>query len=303
MMKRLVTSAAFAGMPLYWRRRAMRAYWRTECLTGRADRFGLRPVFRSVLRLPDEDAARVDREIAYHDLIGAAEWASLLRRSKSQIHRDTDRTTIRDRGLLERLARSRQPVILAPLHMGCFALPFARIMHDHFIDRSMLILRAREDLPQETAAMRRISEIGIDMRFLNVRDKQNYVDAVRFARAGAVIVSFVDLPASYGGPAPVKLFGRDARLAMGIGSLARLTEATVVPLAVRSSMAGDIVDFGRPFQSLESGPDEKARVADLVRRHIETSVLAHPEQWHMWSRFDEFLAPPGPGAASDRLSA
>lgn len=301
-MERILTSAAFARMPLYWRRRVLRTYWRTECISGRADRFGLAPVFRSVLRMPAGEAVRLDREIAYHDLIGAVEWASLLHRSRAEIYRDTDRTTIRDRAMLDRLARSRQPIILAPLHMGCFALPFARIMHDYFRDRSMLILRAREDLPQETTAMRRISEIGIDMRFLNVREKQNYVDAVKFARAGAVIVSFIDLPASYGGPASVKLFGYDARLAMGIGSLARLIEGTIVPLSVQSSMAGDVVEIGRPFQSLESGPDEKARVADLVRRHIETSVLAHPEQWHMWSRFAEFLDP-GPGGAAPRISA
>lgn len=302
MMKRVVTSAAFATLPLYWRRRVVRTVWRTQCLTGRAARFGLAPLFRSVLRMPWTEAMRLDREVAYQDMIAAAEWATLLRRSRAAILRDTDRTVIRGRAVLEQLARTHQPIILAPLHMGCFAMPFARIMHDIFIDRSMLILRTRDDLPEDTAAMRRIAEIGIDMRFLNVREKQNYVDAVKFARAGAVIVNFVDLPASYGGPAPVELFGLPARLAMGIGSLARLTEATIVPVAVHSSMAGDVVEVGRPFQSLETGSDEKARVADLVRRHIETSVLAHPEQWHMWTRFGEFLDP-RPAGAPERVPA
>lgn len=302
MMKRIVTSPVFAAMPLDWRRRALRAYWRTECVTGRASRFGLMPTFRSVLRLSRAEAARLDREVAYHDLVSAAEWATLLRRSRSALHRDAARIAIRDGAVLERLARSRQPIILAPLHMGCFALPFAKIMRDFFVDRSMLILRAREDRPEDTAAMRRISEIGVEMRFLNVRDKKAFADAVKFARDGAVIVNFVDLPASYGGPAAVRLFGRPAQLAMGIGSLARLTEATVVPLAVHSAMRGDVVQLGRPFQSLESGPEEKARVGDLVRRHIETNVLAHPEQWQMWSRFAEFLDP-GPAGAPGGLPA
>ncbi|WFT77435.1 hypothetical protein QA634_19055 [Methylobacterium sp. CB376] len=148
--------------------------------------------------------------------------------------------------------------------------------------------------------MRRISEIGTDMRFLNVRDKQDYIDAVRFARAGAVIVSFVDLPASYGGPVDTTLFGRPARLAMGLDALARLTEATVVPLAVRSRLDGDVVAPGRPFEVAESGPEAKARVTDLVRRHIEASVLAAPEQWFMWQRLGEFLA--APEAAQERAA-
>jgi KDO2-lipid IV(A) lauroyltransferase len=172
--------------------------------------------------------------------------------------------------------------------MGCFALPFAKIMRDHFSDRPMLILRAREDRPEETEAMRRISEIGVDMRFLNVADKQAYVDGVRFARAGAVIVTFVDLPASYGGAVSETLFGRPAQLAMGLNSLARVIGADVVPIAVNSSVRGDVVKLGRPFECFATGPAEKMRVAGLIRRHIEQSVLAAPEQWHMWARLDEF---------------
>lgn len=278
-----------AHLPLWARRRSLRAVWRLAVLSGRLPRLEVDRTLRDVLRVSRGEAARLAREIIYQDWIAIAEWAALTRRSVAAIRRDFEFIVFDGASVLARVARGGRPVILAPIHMGCYALPFARIMHDHFARRRMLILRAREDRHEETQAMQRVSEIGIDMRFLNVAEKQNYVDAVKFAKAGSVIVMFVDLPASYGGPMPVKLFGKPIQLAMGIGSLARLTEATVVPIAVHSSVSGDVVRVGDPFESYAKGPEEKYRIATLVRRHIEDSIRDAPEHWHLWPRFDEFL--------------
>jgi len=278
-----------AGLPLATRRRVLRVLWQVARLAGRLPRLGLQRLLKDVLRVSGPEAARLEREIVYQDWITMAEWAALTERSVAAIKRDSESIVFGDGGVLARVAQSDRPVILAPIHMGCFALSFARIMYDHFAGRRMLILRAREDRPEETLAMRRISEIGIDMRFLNVAEKQNYVDAVRFAKAGSVIVTFVDLPASYGGATPVTLFGKSVQLAMGIGSLARLTEATVVPVSVHSSVRGDTVRVGGPFESYAKGPQEKDRIANIVRRHIEDSIRDVPEQWHLWPRFGEFL--------------
>jgi KDO2-lipid IV(A) lauroyltransferase len=236
------------------------------------------------------EADRLQREVAFQDLLATLGWSSLRHVDRASFERDIRAIEIPDEAVLAQIARDRKPIMLAPLHMGAFALPFARIMRDYFADRPMLILRAREDRPEETTVMRRISELGIDMRFLNIANKQNYLDAVRFARTGAVIVSFCDLPATYGSPEPVQMFGQRCELAMGIASLARVTEATVVPIAVYSSINGDRVRIGQPFECYRTGADERARVASLIARHIETSVLVEPEQWHMWPRFHEFLA-------------
>ncbi len=250
---------------------------------------GLGQVLTYAIRVSSVEAARIDAEVQFQDLLSTLEWAAVLRRSKSDLICDIQTISFDNSSLLKQLSQSRKPVIFAPLHMGCFALPFAKLMFEYFADRPMLILRAREDRPEETLAMQRISEIGVDMRFLNVGRKQNFLEAIRFARAGAVIVTFIDLPASYGSPASVSLFGKPAGLAMGLPSLARVTGASVVPLSVQSSVNGDVVRIGRPFESYETGSVEKARVADIVRRHIEQAVLANPDQWHMWPRLNEFL--------------
>ena len=65
------------------------------------------------------------------------------------------------------------------------------------------------------------------------------------ARGGAVIVTFVDLPAQYGGPTNVDLFGQPATLGIGIDSLARVVGATVAPLCVSSSTRGTSLSFIR----------------------------------------------------------
>jgi len=290
MLATFVTSPRFARLPVRIRRTAIRAFWRVQCLLGRSPNFGLKPLFRSVLRMPSREADRLQREIGYQDLIATIGWSSLQHMDRASFERDVAAIDIPDGDVLAQLARDRKPIMLTPLHMGSFALPFARIMRDYFADRPMLILRARQDRVEETAVMRRITELGIDMRFLNIADKQTYLDAVRFARNGAVIVCFCDLPASYGSPEPVELFGQQCEIAMGIASLARVTGATIVPVAVHSSIAGDSVRIGQPFECYRTGADERARVANLIARHIEASVLAEPAQWHMWPRFYEYVA-------------
>jgi phosphatidylinositol dimannoside acyltransferase len=278
-----------ARLPLKIRRRALRLWWRAVQVTGQMPVFGVENILKYVLHLSNSEARRIEHEIVYQDLIAMAEWAAILKRSRQGLEKDFDAISFSDSGVLEQAARSGNPIIFTPIHMGCFVLPFARIMVEHFADRRMLILRAREDRPDETRAMQRVSDFGIEMRFLNVNDKQKYLDAVRFAKEGAVIVSFADLPASYGAPASVDLFGKPIQLAMGIVSLARLTDATVIPLAVHSSVDGDVVNIGRPFETYQKGPAEKARIAAIMRRHIEDSIRESPEQWHMWPRFHEFL--------------
>ena len=279
-------------LPLKARRRTLRFFWRTLRLTGNLPILGLENVLKYALHLSTAEAKRTEEEIIYQDWIVMADWAAIINCKMQALERDSQMVSVPDGDVLQQASQEGKPLILAPLHMGCFPLAFAKIMRDHFSGRRMLILRAREDRPKETLAMQRVSELGVDMRFLNIHHKQNYFDAVRFVKEGAIIVMFIDLPASYGGAVGVNLFGKPIRLAMGIGSLARLTGATVIPLSVSSSVNGDVVNIGRAFETYEKGPDEKARIASIVKRHIEESIRPNPAQWHMWPRFGEFVDAP-----------
>ena len=277
-----------AGLPLGTRRRVLRGVRSVQGLVRPGAGPVLAPVLKRALRLGDREAARLDRAIAFHDALTALEWGALLVRTKAQLVADARRVEIADDGVLARVAASGKPVILAPLHMGNYVFGMAVAMNAHFAGRPMLILRAREDSEADTRVMERIAEIGTEMRFLQVSDKASYIDAVRFVRGGAVVIYFVDLPPSYGGPVDVTLFGHPLRLALGIDALARVAGATVVPLAVTSSLTGDRVAVGRPFEVVDPGQAERMRVARLVARHVETAILRDPGQWHFWPRLGEF---------------
>ncbi|HEY8065012.1 MAG TPA: hypothetical protein VIF40_09820 [Methylosinus sp.] len=285
----LAFAEAIARLPLRARRRALRLAWRAAASAKRLPDFEIDSGFRRFLRLSGIEAERLNREAVFHDRLVSLEWLAMLRRTVRQLESDARFAHIDGEDTLAHVAATGKPIILAPIHMGCFALVFGKMMQRFFHDRPMLILRAREDRETETAVMQRIGEIGIDMRLLNVKEKANYVDAARFARNGAVIVYFVDLPGSYGGSFDASLFGQQVKLAMGIDSFARITEGIVVPARVRSTLDGDEMRLGAPFECAETGPAEKARVADMVRRHIERSVLDAPAQWYFWSRFAEYL--------------
>src|ERR1700753_2644298 len=132
-------------LPLRVRRRVLRVWWSAARSTGRLPDFGLDDLLKYVLHLSNAEARRVAQEIVHQDLLAGVEWSATLRRSPRGFAGDLATVSFADREIIEQASRARNPVIFAPIHMGCFLLPFARIMLDHFSDRRMLILRAKED--------------------------------------------------------------------------------------------------------------------------------------------------------------
>ncbi len=278
-----------ASLPLAARRHALRASWLVKTGFGRHGGFGLDTTLCKTLRLGNRESRRLDREIAFHDTLTELEWLSLLVRSTDELIADARHVSTEGEATLARAAASGAPVILAPLHMGNYVFGLAATMRTYFPGRRMLILRARDDHEADTRVMERIREIGTEMRFLQVSDKASYAEAVRFVRQGAVVIYFIDLPPSYGGPVDVNLLGQPMQLALGIDSLARVANATVVPLSVTSSLIGDTVHVGRAFEVVDVGRAERMRIAGLVSRHVEGAILRAPGQWHLWPRLDEFV--------------
>ncbi|KTS17738.1 hypothetical protein NS228_06920 [Methylobacterium indicum] len=287
------TYARLAGLPLVWRRRVLKSVLAARGLVarlrGRNDEAGFAATFESVLRLPRREALRLSRQAARHDVAAEIEWCALHRRPIAAIRRDIARVTVSDPAVMERVAATNRPVILAPLHMGAYVVGLAALMLRHFPGRPMLVLRQRDDMAMETEVIERLREVDVDVRFLNVGNRSDFLSAIRFAQKGAVIVVFCDLDPSYGAPAEMPMFGRPFRFAFGSDTLARLTGATVVPLATTMDDDGDTVTFGRPFEVRGQGPEERATVADIMRRHLQAAIAARPEQWHLWPMLADYL--------------
>lgn len=295
---------ALVRLPLPLRRRALLLAHHLSGAAGRvrgeAAGTGHAGLFMRILRLPRSEALRLERAAALHDRMTEAEWAALLLRSIPAIRRDLRHVRVEEPETFERLSGIGRPVILAPLHMGAYVGALAHTMLTYFPGRPMLVLRQRDDMPLETAVIERIREVGVEMRFLQVGNRHDFLSAVRFARKGAVVVVFCDLDPSYGAPAAMPIFGLPTRFAFGTDTLARLTDAVVVPWATEMETDGDTIRIGTPFEVYSDGAEERARTAGIMRRHIEDCLRRRPEQWHLWPVLSEYLPASDilPGAAS-----
>lgn len=283
------TYACLAGLPLALRRRLLRLILTARGLAGRRDETGFAATFVSVLRLPRREALRLSAAAYRHDAATELEWCALHRRPIAAIWRDMDRVTVTAPEIMERLAAGGRPVILAPLHMGAYVLGLATLMLRYFPGRPMLVLRQRDDMAMETEVIERLRETGADVRFLNVSARADFLAAVRYAQKGAVIVVFCDLAPSYGAPAEMPMFGLPFRFAFGTDTLARLTGATVVPIATTMEEDGDTVTIGRPFEVRGDAAEERRQVAEIMRRHLQAAIAARPEQWHLWPSLADYL--------------
>jgi KDO2-lipid IV(A) lauroyltransferase len=286
-----VLGLSLARLPVPLRRRFLRVGWRLT-LPFRQVGFGLEPILEDSLRLGSSAARRIAVEHDFHDQLQQLEWLASSRRPEDAMVAEAHRITVDDPSLLERIAGSTQSVILAPLHMGIFPLGVSYVLWKYFRGRRLLVLRAREDHEINNLAMERLKWISSEIRILNTRNPAEFMDAMRYARQGAVVVSLIDLPRSYGVPAPVSLFGMPSAIALGLDSMARMLRAVVVPMAVRSHLDGDEVMLGQPFEVAETDPATRAELATDIARQIEGFVRRSPEQWHMWTRFHEFYLDP-----------
>lgn len=283
--------ASLSGLPLRIRRRLLRMGWRLSLLVRRDVGFGLEPFLGKHLRLGALEARHIAREHDFHDMLQILEWFSSGRRSKSGLIADSNFLRLNGADLIERLADSGESVILAPMHMGVYPIGISYVIWKYFPGRRVLVLRAREDDEENNAAMDRLREIASEVRILNTRNETEFMEAMRFARKGAVVISMIDLPETYGSPVETVLFGQAARIAFGMDAMARMLKAVVLPMTVRSGVSGDEIDFGQPFEVWKNTEEDRQLLAVQFGRQIEGFVALDPCQWHMWTRIVEFFPP------------
>ncbi len=108
------TYARLASLPLAWRRRGLHALVTGRRLLAKDAGDGFAATFESVLRLPRREAMRLSREAVLHDVASEIEWCALHKRSIAAIQRDIGRVRVTDPAVMERVAATGRPVILAP---------------------------------------------------------------------------------------------------------------------------------------------------------------------------------------------
>jgi len=278
-----------ASLPLASRRRFLKAYLDIPFLHQRS--LGATELIMDVLRMGRQEANAVDRQMFYQDALHTLEWLALARRSVPQLDADEQHVKIANPGVFERLSAEGGTVILAPFHMGTYPLGIASVLRRYFFNRPVLVIRAQEDLEMENLVIRRIENLTSGLMVIKHDDNLKLFEGVRHVANGGVIICFADLPATYGAPAEVELFGELSQIAFGLDGLARLTRGCVVPMGVISNMAGDTVVTGQPFEVGRKERNARSEVAKLIVDSLQEFINHDPSQWHMWFRLDEYALP------------
>ena len=183
-----VVGRYLAALPLPYRRRLLRLGWKLSLPFRRDVGFGLEPILEQRLRVGREGARQIAVEHDFHDYLQQLEWLASATRSVDALVAETHYTRVSDHNLMQRIADSGQPVILAPMHMGIFPLGVSYMLWRYFNGRRLLVLRAREDHAINNLAMDRLKAVASEIRILNTRNPAEFMDAMRYARQGAVVV-------------------------------------------------------------------------------------------------------------------
>jgi phosphatidylinositol dimannoside acyltransferase len=280
-----------ARLPMPVRRKLLRSsfhLWRGLGL--------LRPCGRSAwmmakaLQLPRADAWRLAGENAYHDLLFQMEWLALADRSLPGLLADAANVRTEDDETLRWISRQRGAV-LATLHMGPYSLSLAWLLHRYFRDREVVIVKSRTSDRDENRAMARLEQLGVRVALMAPTESAEFHALLKRVRAGAILIALVDLPESYGRSVDTDLLWTPARIAAGAADIAALCR---VPLLLFRTEAQGVRDRVTVANLLEvpSMQAQRDRAIGKVAAFITESVRGCPEQWHMWPRFDEFVAAP-----------
>lgn len=242
------------------------------------------------MQLPRADARRLAGENAYHGLLFQMEWLALGSRSLRGLLADAKRVGTCDDAALRWIAAQKGAVI-ATLHMGPYALALAWLFHRYFRGREVIIVKTRTSDADEMRALARLEQLEVRVSLMAPTEPSEFHRLLKRVRAGAILIALVDLPQSYGHSVETHLLWTPARIAAGAADIAALCN---VPLLLFRTEAQGGIDRVAVDDLLEvsSVKADRDRAIETIASFITTAVRRHPEQWHMWPRFDEFVAVP-----------
>ncbi len=234
---------------------------------------------------------RESRQFTYrklrHDMAALIEWMALGRRSTRGLTRDIGHLSTESGDDLAWLAAQRGAVI-GTLHFGPYALGLAWLIRRYFNGHKVIIFK-NEDSQDESRAIARLKEIGADVEFVSPKALAELPRITREIRQGAVAIIMIDMPPQVGRTDTFDLLGRPVAVATGAVDLAALARVPLMLLRIRESGKGDRVEVGEIFDIARQDDGSRARAASRITRFIADTIHHHPEQWHMWERYGEYV--------------
>ncbi len=280
----------FAGLPYRVRRRGLKLFFTVlkPLGTGSTNTGGARIVSK-VLALSARDARRFAAGKLFHEAIFFTEWAALGRRSVAGLIADSRHISTDGDEELRWLAAQRGAII-GTMHFGPYALGLVWLLHTYFQGRKVIIFKSDHDTDVEQRATARLAELGAQVEFVTPEAVGGFHQVIKAVRRGALVIIMIDLPPAFGRSDDIDLLGHRISLASGAVDLAALGQVPLMLLRVRSSSNGDLVEVGDMFDVARNDPASRARGVSRLGRFVGDTLHDHPDQWHMWNRFSEYLS-------------
>jgi lauroyl/myristoyl acyltransferase len=242
------------------------------------------------LSLSRKESARFLYRSLLYDALFQMEWLALAYRSKAGLLRDTRYISLDQRLEVEWLAKQ-DGAVLATMHFGPYSMGLVWLFHHYFAGRTVVILKTRTDDADERAAVARLGELGVDLRFASPDAPDQFFEMVKLVRKGAFAIVMVDLPPDYGRSAPVEALGHTLHFTRGAIDLAAICGVPLVLFRATSDIVRDRIEVADIFEVTRNNERSHEDAQMRVNRFISGTISACPDQWHMWTRFQEFLLP------------
>ena len=285
-----------ASLPFQLRRRGLRLFFDAMAapLVGRPAP-ALVSACAATLAFTRRESERFLYRSLLYDALFQMEWLALAYRSKAGLVADA--RFIESDAHDELTWVAEQPgALIGTMHFGPYSLGLVWLLHRFFQGRRIVVVKSVTNDVEEQRAISRLNELGTEVEFIAPDRAQDFHQLVKKIRGGAVGIIMVDLPPAYGRSSSVELLGHRAGFATGVVDLAMLCGVPLMLFRVCSTITtdrvevSDILDVARTAAARE-------RAVDRIGRFIGSSLLDHPDHWHMWSRFGEYAVPLEPSAA------
>lgn len=242
----------------------------------------------ALLSLPRREASLLSKRCAKMLGLHALEGAAMSIRSDSGLLKDLENCQVTNSGVLE-WAADQGGLILAGFHTGAYSTGLAWMLYRHFRHRTIAIVHSRPLTAHEHRAYARFADFGMIVNLIHTAHNHSYKHIVNALRAGNVVLLFVDLPARYGRSITAEILWRRARLSSSFAELSMRCKVPVLRFDVETTIEGDFIHVGEPFEVSECGAISRQLGVDLMAAELTRILLARPHQWLMWGRLDDYL--------------
>jgi len=191
------------------------------------------------------------------------------------------------------LADLRRPLVVLTVHQGDYLAGLLSTLQLVPTQRGIHIIKLAESSKKEDEAYTHFRRFGHDLVVHRLSERPAKA-IVRALKRQAILLTFVDVPRSFGTTADVNMFGLPFQLTVGPIAMARLAGANLLPLfsyyneaqqpVVRANSL--IPAYAAPG---ESKPPRVELLAQKLANSIELNLRTRSDQWEMWPVLADLL--------------